>query len=270
MFPMPQLPQRRTAHSCSTACTPFSAGSSPTRRRPQRLAHTLWCAHVHAMDAWESTARIAFISPEPASGKTRALEVSRVAGAAPRRGRQRDPGLPVPEGPNAPAGRPTILFDEIDTIFGPTAKDNEEIRGLLNAGHRKGAVAGRCVVLGRKVKTEEIEAYCAVALAGLGGHPRHHPDAIHRSVRMRAAAHPANTLEPYRRRLHKAQKATRCATVSRPGLRRYGRSSPARASPRCRTASPTGTRTCGSRCWRSPTPPAATGHGAHARLLSPW
>jgi hypothetical protein len=30
-------------------------------------------------------------------------------------------------------GPPTILFDEIDTVFGPKAKDNEEIRGLLNA-----------------------------------------------------------------------------------------------------------------------------------------
>jgi hypothetical protein len=38
-------------------------------------------------------------------------------------------------------GAPTLLFDEIDTVFGPKAKDNEEIRG-----HRKGAVAGRCVV----------------------------------------------------------------------------------------------------------------------------
>jgi hypothetical protein len=62
----------------------------------------------------------------------------------------------------------TILFDEIDTVFGPKAKENEEIRGLLNAGHRRGAVAGRCVVHGKTVMTEEIPAYAAVALAGLG------------------------------------------------------------------------------------------------------
>jgi hypothetical protein len=29
-------------------------------------AHVLWIAHTHAMDAWESTPRIAFLSPEPA------------------------------------------------------------------------------------------------------------------------------------------------------------------------------------------------------------
>src|SRR6476659_7319245 len=40
------------------------------------VAHTLWTAHTHLMDAWDSTPRIAFLSPEPGSGKTRALEVT--------------------------------------------------------------------------------------------------------------------------------------------------------------------------------------------------
>lgn len=97
-------------------------------------------------------------------------------------------------------GMPTILFDEIDTIFGPKAKNNEEIRGLLNAGHRRGAVAGRCIVKGKTVMTEEIPAYCAVALAGLDDLP----DTIRtRSivVRMRRRA-PCEHVEPYRRRVH--------------------------------------------------------------------
>src|SRR5829696_9538393 len=41
-----------------------------------RIAHTLWIAHTHFMDCWESTPRIAFLSPEPGSGKSRALEVT--------------------------------------------------------------------------------------------------------------------------------------------------------------------------------------------------
>src|SRR3569833_3061112 len=94
----------------------------------------------------------------------------------------------------------TILFDEIDTIFGPKAKDNEEIRGLLNAGHRKGAVAGRCVVRGKIIETEEIPAYCGLALAGLGGLP---DTILSRSivVRMRRRA-PGEHVQPYRRRSH--------------------------------------------------------------------
>src|SRR5262245_32739559 len=40
------------------------------------VAHVLWLAHTHLMDAWESTPRLAFLSAEPCSGKTRALEIS--------------------------------------------------------------------------------------------------------------------------------------------------------------------------------------------------
>ncbi len=162
-----------------------------------RVAHTLWIAHAHLMEHWESTPRLAFLSPEPASGKSRALEVTE---------------LLVPNAVEAvnvtPAYlfqkvggecRPTLLYDEIDTVFGPRAKENEEIRGLLNAGHRRHGVAGRCVVRGKEVFTEDFPAYCAVALAGLGGLP----DTILSRcviVRMRRRA-PAEQVEPFRRRL---------------------------------------------------------------------
>jgi hypothetical protein len=88
-------------------------------------------------------------------------------------------------------------------VFGPRAKENEEIRGLLNAGHRRGAVAGRCVVKGKIVVTEEIPAYCAVALAGLGDLP---DTILSRSiiVKMRRRA-PDEPVEPYRRRIHQPQ-----------------------------------------------------------------
>ena len=164
-------------------------------------AHVLWVAHTHLMDAWESTPRIAFLSPEPASGKTRALEVSELLVPRPVEAVNVSPAYLFRKVADDD-GAPTILFDEIDTIFGPKAKDNEEIRGLLNAGHRRGAVTGRCVVHGRIVSTEEIPAYCAVALAGLGWLPE---TLMTRAVvvRMRPRA-PAEQIEPYRRRQHAA------------------------------------------------------------------
>ena len=55
-----------------------------------------------------------------------------------------------------PGGLPTVLHDEIDTIFGARAKEHEEIRGVINAGHRRGAAAGRCVVKGKTIETEEL------------------------------------------------------------------------------------------------------------------
>src|SRR5450432_4080200 len=137
---------------------------------PARIAHVLWVAHAHRMDAWDSTPRIAFLSPEPGSGKSRALEVSELLVPRPVEAVNVTPAYLFRK-VGSEEGRPTMLYDEIDTVFGPKAKDNEEIRGLLNAGHRKHSVAGRCVVRGKEVFTEEIPAYCAVALAGLGGLP---------------------------------------------------------------------------------------------------
>jgi hypothetical protein len=163
------------------------------------VAHVLWIAHSHLMDAWASTPRIAFLSPEPGSGKTRALEVSELLVPRPVEAVNVTPAYLFRKVAD-PDGRPTILFDEIDTVFGPKAKDNEEIRGLMNAGHRRGAVAGRCVVRGKIIETEEIPAYCAVALAGIGDLP---DTILTRSVviRMRRRA-PNEKIEAYRRRVH--------------------------------------------------------------------
>ena len=162
-----------------------------------QIAHVLWIVHTYLMDAWDSTPRIAFLSPEPGSGKSRALEVSELLVPRPIEAVNVTPAYLFRK-VAAEEGRPTILYDEIDTVFGPKAKDNEEIRGLLNAGHRKHSVAGRCVVRGKQVFTEEIPAYCAVALAGLGGLP---DTILTRSVivRMRRRA-PTEKIEPYRRR----------------------------------------------------------------------
>lgn len=163
----------------------------------ERVAHTLWIGHTWFMDAWESTPRIAFLSPEPGSGKSRALEVTEPLAPRPVHAVNATPAYLFRKVAD-PDGAPTILFDEIDTIFGPKAKDNEELRGLLNAGHRKGAMAGRCVIKGKEILTEELPAYAAVALAGLDDLP---DTIMTRSVvvRMRRRA-PGERVEPWRLR----------------------------------------------------------------------
>lgn len=163
------------------------------------IAHVLWIAHTHCMEAWESTPRIAFLSPEPSSGKTRALEISELLVPNAVEAVNVTPAYLFRK-VGADNAKPTILYDEIDTVFGPKAKENEEIRGLLNAGHRRGAVAGRCVMHGNQVVTEEIPAFCAVALAGLGWLP---DTILSRSIiiRMRRRA-PHEKVTPFRRRVH--------------------------------------------------------------------
>lgn len=161
-----------------------------------RIAHVLWVVHTHLMDCWDSTPRIAFLSPEPGSGKSRALEACELLVPNPINSVNFSPAYLFRKIGDED-GRPTILYDEIDTVFS-TKGDNEDIRGLLNAGHRKHNVVGRCVVRGKNIQTEETPAYCAVALAGLGDPP---DTILTRSVivRMRKRA-PSERVEPYRRR----------------------------------------------------------------------
>ena len=85
-------------------------------------AHVLWCVHAHRMDLWDSTPRISFHSPEPGSGKTRALEITELLVPRPIcavnmstsalfRCVVTDDGL-----------LPTIILDEVDALFGAKAK----------------------------------------------------------------------------------------------------------------------------------------------------
>jgi hypothetical protein len=166
--------------------------------RHAQVAHTLWVAHTHLMAAWETTARLAFLSPEPASGKTRALEITELLVPRPAPAINVSPAYLVRK-VQAEEGLPTILFDEIDAVFGPKAREgNEDVRALLNAGYRRGATVGRCVMHGSVAVPEELPAFCAVALAGLNDLP----DTIHSRaiiIKMRRRA-PDETVEPYRRR----------------------------------------------------------------------
>lgn len=166
------------------------------------VAVALWDAHAHLMDALDGTARIAFLSPEPGSGKSRALEI--IETLTPRA------ATTVNASANAlfrlvsaDEGTPTLLFDEIDTVFGPKAGGNEEVRGFLNSGYRRGAKSLRCVGDGSEQKAAFFPSFCAVAMAGLGSLP---DTILTRSViiRMRKKA-PNEKCEPYRRRVHEKQ-----------------------------------------------------------------
>jgi uncharacterized protein DUF3631 len=165
-----------------------------------RTAHALWIIHTHVVEHFDTTPRLAFLSPEPASGKTRALELTERLVPNPVSAVNVTPSYLFRKIGAEDADNTTILFDEIDTVFGPKAKENEEIRGLLNAGHRRGAVAGRCVIKGKNIETEEISAFAPVALAGLGWLP---DTVISRAVIIRMQRRAAGEIvEPYRRRLH--------------------------------------------------------------------
>lgn len=166
-----------------------------------RVAAVLWNAHAHAVDAFESTPRLAYLSPEPGSGKTRALEVHSVLVPAPMHAVNATPAALF----RAVGGdeRPTLLFDEIDTVFGPKAKENEELRALLNAGHRRSGVAYRCIGQGTNQTVQKFPAFAALAVAGLGDLP---DTILTRAVviRMRRRG-PREHVEPFRARTHEPE-----------------------------------------------------------------
>ena len=167
-----------------------------------RVATSLWVAHSYLLEHFDSTPRLAFLSPEPGSGKTRALEV---IGSLVRR--------PMHAVHCTPAAlfravgdldnRPTILFDEIDSVFGPKARENEELRAFLNAGHRRSGLTFRCESVGNTHTVVSFASFAAVALAGL----HDVPDTIAtRSVivKMRRRG-PGEAVEPYRLRVHEPE-----------------------------------------------------------------
>lgn len=164
------------------------------------IAHVLWIAHTHLMDAWFSTPRLAVLSPEPGSGKSRVLEITALLVPNPLLSVNSSAAF-VMRTIADQGNRPTVLLDEIDAVFGPHARGNEDLRSMVNAGYRRGATIGRCSMdRGGKVLPEKLPTYAAVALGGLGDLP---DTIMSRSVviRMRKRA-PGEVVEPFQPCLH--------------------------------------------------------------------
>jgi len=132
----------------------------------QVVAASLWVVHTHAFDAAEATPYLAITSPERESGKTRLLEVLELLVARPLRTSNTSIAALFRE---MEATHPTLLFDEVDAIFGKGKGDhgNEELRGILNSGHRRGATVLRVVGEGKNMHTERFDVFGPKAIAAI-------------------------------------------------------------------------------------------------------
>lgn len=156
-------------------------------------AVTLWIAHTHAIEAADTTPRLSIQSGEKRSGKTRVLELLELLARTPvSTANITGPALfhLVAEGPC------TVLFDEVDTVFTRKGSGAQDLRGLLNAGYRRGGSVTRVARGGGGV--ERFDVFAPVALAGIGALPSTVQD---RSIviRMRRRAS-ADTVERLQRR----------------------------------------------------------------------
>lgn len=137
----------------------------------QRDAEALWTLHAHAIEVADSTPYLSITSAEKQSGKSRNLEV--LAQLVPRPMEAANVSDAALFRALGSEDEPmTLLFDEIDSIFGRNvANTKEEQRGLLNAGWRRGAKAYRCVGEGSRQEVRAYTVFGAKALAGIGDLP---------------------------------------------------------------------------------------------------
>jgi hypothetical protein len=126
----------------------------------------LWIAHTWTLEAFDYTAYLQIHSAEKRSGKSRLLDVLAL----------------LVKGPWRVAGvslaalfrkveliKPTLLWDEIDTLFGNSKNDDtKDIQGFLNAGFERGATFSRCVGQNANLSVQDFKPFCPKALSGIG------------------------------------------------------------------------------------------------------
>ena len=122
----------------------------------------LWSAHAHCFQSFVCSPRLNISSPEKGCGKTTLRDV--LTEFVPR---------PLPT-ENLSAAvlfrviesrKPTVLADECDAWL----RDNEELRGMLNAGHRRGGQALRCE--GDSHEVRAFNVFAPAVLCGIGALP---------------------------------------------------------------------------------------------------
>ena len=122
----------------------------------------LWVVHTHAYECSGHSPRLAITSPEKGCGKTTTLDIVAELVARP---------LSTSNATTAAVFRtiekasPTLLIDEADTFL----KNNEELRGILNAGHRRGGQIIRTV--GEDHEPRQFSTWAPAAIAMIGRLP---------------------------------------------------------------------------------------------------
>jgi Protein of unknown function (DUF3631)/RepB DNA-primase N-terminal domain len=137
-------------------------------REEQARLTALWVVHTHAFDAADTTPYLHIKSAEKRSGKSRLLEVLELlADSAWYTGRV-TPAVLIRK---IAAETPTLLLDESDAAFKASQEYTETLRGVLNAGFRRGGVASLCVGQGANIDYRDFPVYSPKAIAGIGRLP---------------------------------------------------------------------------------------------------
>src|SRR5258708_3670961 len=125
-------------------------------------AVSLWIVHTYLIDGFGISARLAITSPEKQCGKTTLRDVLSHFVFRPM----------MTDNVSTPAvfrvielQRPTLLIDESDTFL----PENDELRGILNSGHRRDGHVIR--VVGDDHEPRKFNTFAACAIAAIGKLP---------------------------------------------------------------------------------------------------
>jgi hypothetical protein len=124
-----------------------------------RDAAALWIVHSYLIDCFLVSPRLAICSATKQCGKTTLLDVlgRLVLKPLPTANVTASAIFRVVE-----AYRPSLLVDEADTFL----RDNDELRGVINSGHRHGGSVLRAVGDDYEPRAFSTYAACAIALIG--------------------------------------------------------------------------------------------------------
>ena len=123
------------------------------------VASTLWIMHTWLIDSFAVSPIVNITAPMPNCGKSTLLELM---GLLVKRPLKVDNITPAAVFRTVDEYHPTLLIDEVDSFV----NGNEELRGILNSGHRQD---GRVIrVEGNSYIPTPFSTYCAKALCGIG------------------------------------------------------------------------------------------------------
>ena len=135
------------------------------------VAVVLWIAHTHAIEHAEATPYLAISSPEKQSGKTRLLECLQLL-AHDCSGIAITPTASTIYRSLEAAPGATLLLDELDAVFRDRSDRYEEVRAVINAGHRRGATVPRSIPGPKNTWVVKLfPVFGPKALAGIGKLP---------------------------------------------------------------------------------------------------
>jgi len=159
---------------------------------PTLWTMALWALATYVYDSFEVFAYCTFSSPVKRCGKTTA---KKLMGAFVRRPQMASHVSPAVIFRIIEAYRPTLLLDEVDALL---ASKDDDIRGMLNAGHERSGVVLRCE--GDSLEPRAFSTFSPKVLALIGRLPDTLLDrsiVIHMKRRKKGEARERLTRAPY-------------------------------------------------------------------------